>query len=277
MSSRLSLLRNAEIQRFERHPLARPVSPPKLGAVLLALTFLGALIWSYRGAQVDVARLVDGLPFLWRYVRGFFPPDFSATSDIVRSAIETVQISIIGTTLAVILSIPLGLLAARNIAPHPLIYGSTRMLLNANRSLPDLAIALMFVAAVGLGPFPGTLAIAVGSVGFMGKLFAEAIEQINPRPVEAVRATGAGRLQVIRYAVLPQALPLIASYSLFLWEINVRSATILGLVGAGGIGQDLQTAMRLFLYGELSVIIIVIVVMVTIIDRVSAFLRARLT
>jgi phosphonate transport system permease protein len=243
----------------------------------MAAAFLAALYWSYQGTNADIGRLIDGLPFFWRFVKGMFPPNPGVLSELVTPVLQTIQMSILGTTLAVLLSLPFALLAARNTSPHSIVYQAIRMFLNANRSIPDLVIALMFVAAVGLGPFPGMMALAVGSIGFMGKLFAESFEQINPRQVEAVRATGANRIQVFRYAVMPQALPLLASYSLLLWEINVRSATILGLVGAGGIGLELQTAMRLFLYQDLAMIIILIIVMVTVIDRVSAFLRSRIT
>ena len=262
---------------LERHPLADSISRPRFRTVMVALAAVAIVIWGINGSEIDIALFIDGLPFFWRFLSGLFPPNPAVLGDLVDPVIETIQMSIVGTLLAVVFSLPFALLAARNIAPHPLVYQTMRVLLNINRSLPDLSIALMFVAAVGLGPFPGTLAIAIGSIGFMGKLFAEAFEQINPRQVEAVRATGANLTQTIRYAVIPQALPLIASYALLLWEINVRSATILGLVGAGGIGLELQTSMRLFLYQDLAMIIIVIILMVTVIDRVSAFLRARIT
>lgn len=262
---------------IEDHPLARPFSMPKLSKIAIAIMFIAALYWSYQGTNVDIGLAIDGLPFFWRFIKGMFPPNPAVLSELVTPVTQTIQMSILGTTVAVFISIPFALLAAKNTTPNSVVYQATRMFLNANRSIPDLVIALMFVAAVGLGPFPGMIALAVGSIGFMGKLFAESFEQINPRQVEAVRATGANRVQVFRYAVMPQALPLLASYSLLLWEINVRSATILGLVGAGGIGLELQTAMRLFLYQDLAMIIILIIVMVTVIDRVSAFLRSRIT
>lgn len=148
------------------------------------------------------------------------------------------------------------------------------MLLNANRAIPDIIFALIFVAAVGLGPFGGVMALAVGSVGFMGKVFAEAIEAIDPEQVKAIRATGANRWQVISYAVLPQAMPLVLSYALLLFEGNVRSATILGLVGAGGVGFVLSKYMALFQYDKLLGPIFIIL-MVTLVDRFSDFVRRR--
>jgi phosphonate transport system permease protein len=250
---------------------------PKRLTIALFVIYVAALVWSYIGTKVDIPLFIDGLPFFMRFLRGLFPPDFGMMRELWTPLIQTVQMSIFGTTLAVVLSLPFGILAAKNLSPHPWVYQATRVALNINRALPDLVIALMFVAAVGLGPFPGVLAIAIGSIGFMAKMYAEAFEQINPRQVEAVRATGANGVQVAAYAVAPQAAPLVISYSLYLWEVNVRSATILGLVGAGGIGLSLQTSMRLFQYQEVSVIVLSLVVMVTVIDRISAYLRHKLT
>lgn len=278
MSSRSSpALLSHDNPTLRQHPMARVMSVPRFGVLLFIGVYGAALVWSYIGTEASIGRFVDGLPFFWRFVSALFPPNVGYVTQLVTPVLETLQISILGTSLAVVLTMPFALLAARNISPHPIVYQVTRMLLNANRSIPDLVFALMFVAAVGLGPFPGMMAIAIGSIGFMGKLFAETFEQINPRQVEAVRAAGANSLQTFRYAVLPQALPLLAAYTLLLWEINVRSATILGLVGAGGIGLYLQTTMRLFQYQELAMIIIVIILMVTVIDQISAFLRARIT
>jgi phosphonate transport system permease protein len=184
--------------------------------------------------------------------------------------------AIIGTTLAIFISIPFALLAARNVAPHPLVYQSARMLLNWNRAIPDLIFALIFVAAVGLGPFGGVLALGIGSVGFMGKVYAESIEAIDPQQVKAIQATGAGRVQTIFYSVFPQAMPMVTSYSLLLFESNVRSATILGLVGAGGVGFTITKYMALFQYDKLLGALIFIILMVTIVDRFSDWLRSKL-
>jgi phosphonate transport system permease protein len=150
------------------------------------------------------------------------------------------------------------------------------MLLNINRAIPEIIFALIFVAAVGLGPFGGVLALAIGSIGFMGKLYAEAIEAIDPQQVLAVKATGAGRIQSFLYGAVPQALPLVASYSLLLFENNVRSATILGLVGAGGVGFVLNKYLALFQYQKLMGALILIIIAVTLIDRISAHLRSKI-
>jgi phosphonate transport system permease protein len=190
--------------------------------------------------------------------------------------IETVQMAIIGTLIGIVLSLPFGLLAARNTSPSRGVYQTTRFVLNMNRAIPNIIFALIFVSAVGLGPFAGVLALGIGSIGFMGKLYSEAIEAIDPQQVLAVRATGAGPLQAFLYAVVPQAMPLIASYSLYLFETNVRSATILGLVGAGGVGFLMSKYMALFQYRKLTGALILVIAMVTLLDRGSAYLRKRI-
>ena len=184
--------------------------------------------------------------------------------------------ALIGTTIAVVVAFPFGLLAARNTSPHRWVYNGTRFLLNANRAIPDLIFALIFVAAVGLGPFGGVMALAVGAIGFMGKLYAEAIESVDPQPVMAVAATGANRIQTFIYGVVPQALPLVASYAILLFESNIRSATVLGIVGAGGVGFILAKYMALFQYQKLLGALIAIIITVTVIDRLSDVLRRRI-
>ncbi len=194
---------------------------------------------------------------------------------IVTAVVETIQMAIIGTIGAVLLAIPFSLLAAKNVSPHPTIYQITRLVLNTLRSVPELIYGLVFVAAVGLGPFPGVLAIIFGSVGSLSRLFAEAIEQIDPQQVLAVQATGAGGIQTFMYAVLPQAVPLLISYSLVYFEHNVRNATILGYVGAGGVGFELQKYMGLFQYDKMMGTVIILVIAVTVIDRFSNYVRSR--
>lgn len=195
---------------------------------------------------------------------------------ILNSIFETIQIAIIGTIASIILSIPFALLAARNISPHPLVYQVTRLFLNLTRSIPVLIYALIMVSAVGLGPFAGVLALVVGSIGSQAKLFAESFEQIDPNQVAAVRATGAGSMQVFNYAVLPQAFPLMATYSLITFEVNVRASTILGIVGAGGVGFIIQKYTSLFQFQRLMGAVIIIAILVTIIDRISDAIRKRI-
>lgn len=195
---------------------------------------------------------------------------------IINSIIETAQIAVIGTIFSILLSIPFGLLAARNTSPHPLVYQTVRLFLNLVRSIPILIYALIMVSAVGLGPFAGVLAIVIGSVGGLGRLFAESFEQVDPNQVAAVRATGAGGVQTFNFAVLPQAFPLLTTYTLITFEGNVRESSILGIVGAGGVGFIIQKYASLFQLQRLMGAVIILAIMTTIIDRFSAYIRSRI-
>jgi phosphonate transport system permease protein len=262
--------------------MLRPVLPWfKDGRTAIRQLSIAALLlivyaWSAEGTQLSVSELVRGIPGLADIVARMVPPNFSILPKLVGPTIETLQISIWGTTLAIFFTIPFGLAAARNISPHPVIYGAARFVLNATRSISEIIFALVFVAAVGLGPFPGVLALAFHSVGMLGKFLAESIENIDAGPVEALVATGASKWQVIMYAIVPQILPEFVTLCLYRWELNFRSATILGIVGAGGIGFELVTSMRLFQYQDMTTILIVILVLVSIVDYVSSAIRARI-
>lgn len=187
----------------------------------------------------------------------------------------TVQIALWGTFLAVFLALPLGLMASRNIAPGWMVF-IVRRIMDLLRSIPDLVIATLFIVAVGLGPLAGVLALALNTGGVLAKLFSEAVESIDKGPVEGVRATGAGKLHEIGWGVLPQVAPLWTSFALYRFESNSRAATVLGLIGAGGIGQTLFESIQAFDYRRVSAIAIVIVVAVTLIDMLSQMMRKRL-
>jgi phosphonate transport system permease protein len=202
-------------------------------------------------------------------------PDFVRWPLYVAQMWLTVQMALWGTFLAVILAVPLGLLCARNITPV-WIQQPVRRINDLLRSIPDLVLGILFITAVGLGPLPGVLALAVNTGSVLAKLFSEAVESIDPRPVEGVRATGAHRLQEIGWGVIPQVGPLWTSYALYRFESNSRAATVLGLIGAGGIGQTLFDSINAFNYRETSAIVIVIVVAVTLIDLLSQAMRTRL-
>jgi len=239
-------------------------------------TALGAVfVWSAVATEVSLGRMVEGLPYMWDFVRRMVPPDLSVLGNAVRGAIETVQIAIVGTAVAAVLALPVGFAAARNAAPRWLFY-SSRLLLNAFRAVDTLVYALFFVAAVGLGPFPGVLAVIVYTATVLAKLYSEAIEAIEPGPVEAVRATGATRLQVLRWGVLPQLAPQFLSFTLYRFETNIRAAAIQGFVGAGGIGFYVQTYLRLLNYPAAASVLLVLVALVMVIDFASSRLRARL-
>jgi phosphonate transport system permease protein len=219
--------------------------------------------------------MVEGLPFMWDFLRRMVPPDPSVLGNAIRGAIQTIQIAIVGTVVAAVLALPVGFAAARNAAPRWLFYTS-RLLLNAFRAIDTLVYALFFVAAVGLGPFPGVLAVIVYTATVLAKLYSEAIEAIEPGPVEAVRATGATSLQVLRWGVLPQLVPQFLSFTLYRFETNIRAAAILGFVGAGGIGFYVQTYLRLLNYPAAASVLLVLVTLVMVVDFASSRLRARL-
>ncbi|NYF30338.1 MULTISPECIES: phosphonate ABC transporter, permease protein PhnE [unclassified Microbacterium] len=234
------------------------------------------LIWSFNGAQFNFVKLGEGAINMGEFLSRLFPPDFSKIGTILALLLETFQMAVVGTVLGAVLSLIVAFGATSTLAPKWLYY-PTRWVMNIIRSVPDLVFALMFVSAVGLGPFAGILAMTLGSIGSIGKIFAEAMEQVDRGPVVAMEAVGASKRQIIQYGILPQAAPLLTSYTLLLFEGNVRGATILGLVGAGGIGLELTTAMRMYDYGHLSAIIICIIVLVTVIDQGSALIRRRIT
>ena len=256
----------------------RRAGPEKLLYLQRALIIgfvLAVYLWSARGTDLSLPELIEGYPHMADFFSRMLPPNLSILKELIGPTVETVQIALWGTTLAVLLAIPLGLLAARNIAPHPTLYGTARFILNALRSISEMVFALIFVTAVGLGPFPGVLALAFHSAGMLGKFYAEAIENIDPGVVEALEATGAHKLQVIAFGVVPQVLPEFIAYNLYRLEHNVRQATVLGLVGAGGIGFELITSMRLFKYPDTAAILMMILATVTLVDYLSSRLRAR--
>jgi phosphonate transport system permease protein len=242
-----------------------------------AVLFVGlcVLAWLVWDTGADPARLARGVPWMVDFLRRMIPPDLTVLPATVAGAVTTLEIALLGTAVAAVLALPLGFVSARNVAAPPLFYPA-RAVLNLFRSVDTLVYALLFVAAVGLGPFPGVLAVIAYTTTSLAKLYSEAIEGIDPGPVDAVTATGATRLQVLRYGVLPQVLPLFLSYVLYRLETNIRAATVLGFVGAGGIGFYLQTYLRMIDYPAASTALLVTIAMVMVVDAVSSRLRARL-
>ncbi|WP_460798095.1 phosphonate ABC transporter, permease protein PhnE [Microbacterium sp. GXF0217] len=265
-----------QLSEAERDRLERAFRIPRTRFLIGIPVAIGILLWSASGVGFDFAALADGTVNMAEFMSRLFPPDFSDIGTILALLVETLQMAIIATVLGAVLSLVVAFGASSNIAPKWLYYPS-RWAMNIIRSVPDLVFALMFVSAVGLGPFAGILAMTLGSLGSIGKIFAEAMESVDDGPIVAMQAVGASKRQIIQYGILPQAAPLLVSYTLLLFEGNVRGATILGLVGAGGIGLELTTAMRMYDYGHLSAIIICIVVLVTAIDQGSALIRRRIT
>ncbi|HEV2553410.1 MAG TPA: phosphonate ABC transporter, permease protein PhnE [Bosea sp. (in: a-proteobacteria)] len=228
-------------------------------------------------AEVDVLRLFEGLPRLAGWIARSWPPDLSEIDVLARRGLETVAMATVGVSFGAIIAAPLCLLAARNIGVTPLLALPARWLLNALRGIDSFVFALIFVAAVGLGPFAGVLGVALHTAGSIAKLWAETIETTEPGPVEAARMSGAGRLRVFLHAQLPDALPQLSSILLYMWEFNVRASTVLGVVGAGGIGQELKNSVDLLQFDRVLTILLVILAMVTAIDQLSAWLRRRLS
>ncbi len=242
-----------------------------------AVVFVGivALAWAAWDTGADPVRLARGVPWVLDFIRRMIPPDLRVLPSALAGAVTTVEIALLGTAVAAVAALPLGFVSARNVAPAPLFYPA-RAVLNFFRSVDTLVYALVFVAAVGLGPFPGVLAVVAYTTTSLAKLYGEAIEGIDPGPVDAITATGATRVQVLRFGVLPQVLPLFLSYILYRLETNIRAATVLGFVGAGGIGFYLQTYLRMIDYAAASTVLLVTVAMVMIVDGVSSRLRDRL-
>ena len=214
--------------------------------------FFAVLAWSWQGAEMNPLALVRDAGNMATFAADFFPPDFSNWQHYLKEMVVTVQIALWGTVLAIVCAIPLGILCSENIVPW-WIYQPVRRVMDACRSINEMVFAMLFVVAVGLGPFAGVLALFISTTGVLAKLFAEAVEAIDPGPVEGVRATGASALQEVIFGVIPQVLPLWISYSLYRFESNVRSATVVGMVGAGGIGVILWEAIRGFQFAQLDI------------------------
>lgn len=247
-----------------------------------ALPFLGVLVFLVilgQAAIVVQARpqdLISGAHGMVDILRRSFPPDFSKFGDTLEPALETVDIALFGTTAAVIMALPLAVLAARNTTPARPLYAAARGIIALCRAVPDLVWALLFVTAVGLGPFPGALAVSVHSVGMLGRLFSEVVEDMDMGTVEALTMSGASRLQVFSHAVVPSVLPSLLGIALYRLDENIRSSLVLGFVGAGGLGFQLLTSMNLFQYRTVSLLLLVTFIIVLAAERLSAALRAQI-
>jgi phosphonate transport system permease protein len=254
---------------------SKPASQ-RLGSLIFWLVVALLLAWSWKPAEMP--RLVS-LFTDWRnmaeFAAGYARPNFAEWRYYVQEMTVTVQIALWGTALAVFAGIPFSILSSANICPQWIVQ-PVRRLMDTCRAINELVFALFFVSAVGLGPFPGVMALFIHNLGVFAKLFSEAVEAIDPRPVEGIRATGATRLQEVAFGVFPQVLPIWISLTLYRLETNVRSATTLGIIGAGGIGQTLYESIRSFMYGETAAQMIIVVATVMIIDIISARLRKAL-
>ena len=246
----------------------RPSLVQTVGWALL----IAMLAASWHGADMRPLDLVRDAGNMAAYSRDFYPPDFRQWRLYIEETLVTLQIALWGTFLAVLCAVPLGLLCASNLAPA-WVYQPLRRLMDAARAINEMVFAMLFVVAVGLGPFAGVLALWVHTTGSLAKLFSEAVEAIDPQPVEGIRATGASVLEEIVYGVLPQVIPHWISFTLYRLEANVRSASVVGMVGAGGIGVILWEIIRGFYYAQTCAVMIIVVLTVTLIDVISAKIR----
>jgi len=240
-------------------------------ALLLALMYV--IVWDL---EISFETLLYGLEDMAEYFGRYGSPDFSNLSRYLELMGQTLATALWGTVFALLVAFFLAPLAARNLAPHPWLYRLAREVLNFMRALPDLMLALIFVAALGLGPMPGALALGVHTAGFLGKFFAESLERVDKGTYEGVAATGANFPQLVMYAGWPSILREAAGYTLYIMDRNVRMASVLGLVGAGGIGLALHDTLRLFDYGQSAALILVIMVTIVVIDHLSAWIREKL-
>lgn len=263
------------LQNSRPRPAVSPMGT--LASIGIAIVLIAVLVQAFIVVEARPEDLVTGVHGMIDILGRSMPPDFSQFMPSLWPALETIDLAIFGTVFGVIMAFPLAVLAAANVSPSRQLYFVARTIIGICRVVPDLVWALLFVTAVGLGPFPGALALAVHSIGMLGRLFAEVIEDMDMGPVEALTLTGASRMQVFTHAVIPGVLPSLLGISLFRFDENLRSSLVLGFVGAGGIGFQLLTAMNLFQYQTVSFLLIITFVLVVCAERFSAFLRSRVS
>lgn len=262
-------------------PESQPnLTPPRLKspswfACFILIIFAFLFIQGFNSAEISLERLIKGARNLSTFLGQAIPPDWSDMDVIAHAMLETLYMAIVGVTIGIILSVPFALLASRNTAPHPVVRAITRFMIATMRTIPDLIWALIFVVAVGLGPLAGILAIILDTIGFAARFFSERIEEVRPGPANALTASGAGRVSVIMGAILPETLASMSATSLYSVEKAIRSAVTLGLVGAGGIGVELSTSMRLFQFDKAFAIILVVLVVVIGFEQLSSMIRKR--
>lgn len=242
---------------------------------LVGLIVAALALWSAWGTGFNPITLAAGVPQLIEFAMRLIPPSISALPKLWVPLVETLQMALWGTTIPIFIALPLAFLAAENTTPHRAISAAVRVFAGTLRTVPELVWALLLVSAVGLGPFPGVLALALHTTGSLTKFYYEGIESVSPGVIEAMEAIGANRFKVIWYGILPSAAPVLISTTIFYWEYNNRSSAVLGLVGAGGIGLALSHAMQDFRYPEALTCLILIVLVLLVIDRISAEIRAR--
>ena len=241
------------------------------------LSLLAALIFVVVDLEINFIKLFsDSSKYFIDILNRMLPPDFSNFKGLIYSMFETIEIAFLGTFIAIILSIPVGLFSARNLAPNYLVFLIARIITIFFRAIPEFIIAMILVIAVGFGAIPGVLALGLHTMGFLAKFYAEDIEHVNKGPIEALKSSGASKRQIISFAVIPQIIPSFVANNLYILDRNIRMATMLGIVGAGGIGYELLSSFRMFEYPKVSAIIIIIFITIFIIDHLSSLIRSKI-
>lgn len=257
----------------EPHPLKPPVSLKRWMTLVLLIALIWLSIWE---TEVTLGELIDGIPEMGKFIAKMFPPDWDYIQVVIKPMIETVQMAILGTTFGALLAFPVTFLAAGNVTSLWFLRGPAKLILNLTRTIPDLLFAAFFATIFGYGPVAGMLALTFFSFGILSKWAYESVETIDPGPMEAMTAVGANKLQWIHFGVIPQVTAQFIGFAMYMFEINIRAAAILGIVGAGGIGIYLNRTLGMFRYDQTFLIIIFTLVIVLAIDAISSRIRGKL-
>ena len=260
------------------HDIARPPEPKftKYLRWIIVVGLIVPLLWSAAGLEISPSRVAEAPGQIWTLLKGLFPPEWSGTSQTLSLILESLYVAWIGTLIGATLSFPLAFAAATNVAPRWITL-PTRSLLSAVRAFPELVLAIMFIPAFGLGPFAGTLAIGLHSIGTLGKLSSEVIEGVDDGPIEAIKSSGGTFFQQMRFGVVPQALPTIVAYWLYRFEINIRASAVLGVIGAGGVGAEIVGRLRFRGdWPKAGAALILTIATVLLIDAASSAVRRRI-
>ena len=233
--------------------------------------------WSLIDLEINPQLFLEGIPHFFRLVGEMLPPNWAvlAGGAVLWSILETLSMAFVGTFIGAVCSFLLALFAARNLAPSRVVSETAKGLIAAERAVPTLIIVLLLVVVIGFGPFAGMIALAIGSIGMLGKLFAEVMETVDPKPLESLKSTGATKLQVIHYAVLPQVIPSLIANTLYRFDINLRTALFLGVVGGGGVGFEIHRAMSLFRYADALAITAIVLIVICLAEKISDQLRKK--
>ena len=239
--------------------------------------FCSILVFIVKDLEINFVKLVsDSSKYFGDILSRMLPPDFSNLDQLIYAMFETIEIAFLGTFIAIVLSIPFGLFSARNLAPNYFVYIVCKTVVIFFRAIPEFIIAMILVIAIGFGAMPGVLALGLHTMGFLAKFYAEDIEHINKGPIDALKSSGATKSQIISFGIIPQILPAFVANNLYILDRNVRMATMLGIVGAGGIGYELQSSFRMFEYERVSAIIMLIFLTIFLIDNFSSYIRSKI-